>query len=209
LDRCLPLGGKKTEGGEALPVDVKADAERLPWQLEEDEDGAALGEPKWHALWTRSHFEQIVHDQLQAKTFEMFLPKINIWSRRGGLRCLTQVPLFPGYLFIRRAVDKRSYNEICKTRGLVRILGERWDRLASIPEKEIEGIKKVLDSRLHAVPHAYVREGQRVRISRGPLKDVEGILLKIKPEKGLFVVSVDLLQRSVAVEIDCTLIVAA
>ncbi|HEY1269863.1 MAG TPA: transcription termination/antitermination NusG family protein [Candidatus Binatia bacterium] len=192
-----------------MPVDVKADAERLPWQLDEDEDCAALGGPKWHALWTRSHFEQIVHDQLQAKSFEMFLPKINIWSRRGGLRCLTQVPLFPGYLFIRRAVDKRSYNEICKTRGLVRILGERWDRLASIPEKEIEGIKKVLDSRLHAVPHAYVREGQRVRISRGPLKDVEGILLKIKPEKGLFVVSVDLLQRSVAVEIDCTLIVAA
>src|ERR1051326_7559069 len=143
------------------------------------------------------------------KNFEMFLPKINIWSRRGGLRCLTQVPLFPGYLFIRHAIDKHSHNEICKTRGLVRILGERWDRLASIPEKEIEGIKRVLDSRLHAMPHAYVREGQRVRISRGPLKDVEGMLLKIKPEKGLFVVSVDLLQRSVAVEIDCTLIVAA
>ncbi|HKA33133.1 MAG TPA: transcription termination/antitermination NusG family protein [Candidatus Binatia bacterium] len=192
-----------------MPVDVKADAERLLWQIDEDDEGVALGAPKWHALWTRSHFEQIVHDQLQAKNFEMFLPKINIWSRRGGLRCLTQVPLFPGYLFIRHAVDKHSYNEICKTRGLVRILGERWDRLASIPEKEIESIKKVLGSRLHAMPHAYVREGQRVRISRGPLKDVEGMLLKIKPEKGLFVVSVDLLQRSVAVEIDCTLIVAA
>jgi len=59
------------------------------------------------------------------------------------------------------------------------------------------------------MPHSFVREGQRVRISRGPLKDVEGILLKIKPDKGLFVVSIDLLQRSVAVEIDCTLVAAA
>jgi transcription antitermination factor NusG len=186
------------------------DAERKLWPLEEDDEaGAALGEPKWHALWTRSHCEQLVHDQLAAKKFSLFLPKINVWSRRGGLRCLTQTPLFPGYLFVRHAVGKLSYNEISKTRGLVRILGERWDRLASIPEKEIESIRKVLDSRLQAMPHAYVREGQRVRIRRGPLQDVEGILLRIKPEKGLFVVSVDLLHRSVAVEIDCTLVGAA
>jgi transcription termination/antitermination protein NusG len=199
----------RTEGGEALPLDMKLDAEKFLWSLDEEEDGASSAEPKWHALWTRSHCEQLVHDQLGAKRFEVFLPKINIWSRRGGLRCLTQTPLFPGYLFVRHPITKHSYQEICKTRGLVRILGERWDRLASIPEKEIDGIKKVLDSRLQAMPHAYVREGQRVRISRGPLKDVEGMLVRIKPEKGLFVVSVDLLQRSVAVEIDCTLVVAA
>lgn len=191
-----------------MPMEINGDAQRL-WSPEEEEDSALSAEPKWHALWTRSHCEQLVHDQLTAKRFQTFLPKINIWSRRGGLRCLTQVPLFPGYLFIRHGIDKQSYNEICKTRGLVRILGERWDRLASIPEKDIEGVQKVLESRLQAMPHAYVREGQRVRINRGPLKDVEGILLRIKPEKGLFVISVDLLQRSVAVEIDCTLIVAA
>lgn len=209
MHRFLPLKGLRTEGGEALSLDVKLDAEQLLWPLDEEEDRTSHGDPKWHALWTRSHCEQLVHDQLGAKHFEVFLPKINIWSRRGGLRCLTQIPLFPGYLFIRHAIDKQSYNDVCKTRGLVRILGERWDRLASIPEKEIEGIKRVLDSSLHAMPHAYVREGQRVRISRGPLKDIEGMLLRIKPEKGLFVVSVDLLQRSVAVEIDCTLVVAA
>ena len=192
-----------------MPLEIKSDAEKLLWSIDEEDDGAAASDPKWHALWTRSHCEQLVHDQLGAKRFEVFLPKINIWSRRGGLRCLTQVPLFPGYLFIRHAVNKQSYHDICKTRGLVRILGERWDRLASIPEREIDGIKRILDSRLHAMPHAYVREGQRVRISRGSLKDVEGMLVTIKPEKGLFVVSVDLLQRSVAVEIDCTMVVAA
>ncbi|MGH7768484.1 MAG: transcription termination/antitermination protein NusG [Candidatus Binatia bacterium] len=189
--------------------DAKLILDPALWPSDDEGENVQVGEPKWHALWTRSHCEQLVHDQLAAKKFDLFLPKINIWSRRAGLRCLTQVPLFPGYLFVRRAIDKRSYTEICKTRGLVRILGERWDRLAAIPENEIESIQRVLNSDYRAVPHSFVREGQRVRISRGPLKDVEGILLRIKPDKGLFVVSIDLLQRSVAVEIDCTLVAAA
>jgi transcription termination/antitermination protein NusG len=191
-----------------LPLEAKLKMEPAYWPVDDGEN-QPLGEPKWHALWTRSHFEQSVYDQLAAKQFDVFLPKINVWSRRAGLRCLTPVPLFPGYLFVRRAIDKQSYIDICKTRGLVRILGERWDRLAAVPENEIESIQRVLESSDHAVPHAFVREGQRVRISRGPLKDVEGILLRIKPDKGLFVVSIDLLQRSVAVEIDCTLVAAA
>jgi len=192
-----------------LPLDAKLERDPARWPVDDEERNDRLGEPKWHALWTRSHCEQLVHDQLAAKDFDLFLPKINVWSRRAGLRCLTQVPLFPGYLFVRGAIDKRSYTEICKARGLVRILGESWDRLAAIPEYEIESIQRVLNSDLPAMPHSFVREGQRVRISRGPLKDVEGILLKIKPDKGLFVVSIDLLQRSVAVEIDCTLVAAA
>lgn len=192
-----------------MPLDAKLERDPARWPVDDEERNDRLGEPKWHALWTRSHCEQLVHDQLAAKDFDLFLPKINVWSRRAGLRCLTQVPLFPGYLFVRGAIDKRSYTEICKARGLVRILGESWDRLAAIPEYEIESIQRVLNSDLPAMPHSFVREGQRVRISRGPLKDVEGILLKIKPDKGLFVVSIDLLQRSVAVEIDCTLVAAA
>jgi transcription termination/antitermination protein NusG len=191
-----------------LPLDTNLELDPALWPSDGDEN-EPVGEPKWHALWTRSHCEQLVHDQLAAKKFDLFLPKINVWSRRAGLRCLTQVPLFPGYLFVRRAMDKRSYTEICKARGLVRILGERWDRLAVIPEGEIMGVQKVLSSEHQAVPHSFVREGQRVRITRGPLKDVEGILLRNKPDKGLFVVSIDLLQRSVAVEIDCTQVVTA
>lgn len=192
-----------------MPQDANIEFKSPVWPIDQEEENRQPGAPKWHALWTRSHCEQLVHDQLASKKFELFLPKINIWSRRAGLRCLTQVPLFPGYLFVHHAVDKFSYNEICKTRGLVRILGERWDRLAPVAEKDIDGIKRVLDSQLQAMPHPYVRQGQRVRICRGPLKDVEGVLLKIKPEKGLFVVSIDLLQRSVAVEIDCTLVTPA
>jgi transcription antitermination factor NusG len=117
--------------------------------------------------------------------------------------------LFPGYLFLRQAMDKFSYIEILKAQGVSRILGERWDRLAAIPEREIAAIQKVLESRIGATLHPYLKEGQRVRITRGPLAQVEGILVRINPEKGLLVVSIDLLRRSVAVEVDCTLAVPA
>jgi transcription antitermination factor NusG len=190
-----------------LPLNANLEMEPAVWPADEEAENTA--QPEWHALWTRSNCEQLVHDQLAGKGFQLFLPKINVWSRRGGLRTLAQLPLFPGYLFIHQAVNKRSYYEICKARGLVRVLGERWDRLAAVPEKEIETIQKVLESRLQATSYPYVREGQRVRINRGPLKDVEGILLRMKPDKGLFVVSIELLKRSVAVEIDCTLVVPA
>jgi transcription antitermination factor NusG len=117
--------------------------------------------------------------------------------------------MFPGYLFLRHAMDKVSFIEVHKTRGLVRMLGERWDRLAVAPEQEIEAVQKLLDARLPAVPHPYLREGQRVRISQGPLAGVEGLLVRIKPNKGLLVLSINLLQRSVAVEVDCTWVAAA
>ncbi len=117
--------------------------------------------------------------------------------------------MFPGYLFLQHAMDKLSYIEVRKARGLVRILGECWDRLAVVPDKEIDAIQRVLQSCLPALPHPYLREGSRVRIIRGPLVDVEGILLRTKPTKGLVVLSLDLLQRSVAVEIDCTHVIPA
>jgi transcription antitermination factor NusG len=117
--------------------------------------------------------------------------------------------MFPGYLFLRHAMDKSSYIEVRKTRGLVCVLGERWDCLAEVPDSEIEAVQTALQASIPVFAHAYLREGQRVRITRGPLADVEGILVRQKPDKGLLVLSVDLLRRSVAVEVDCTWAVAA
>ena len=163
----------------------------------------------WHALWTRSHCEQLVHDQLAAKGFDLFLPKIDRWSRRGGLRHLIRVPMFPGYVFLHRAMDRGSYVEILKARGLVQVLGERWDRLATIPDGEIDAIQRIVGARVPTLLYPYLREGQRVRITQGPLADVEGILIRTKPNRGLLVVSVDLLRRSVAAHVDCTWVVPA
>ena len=165
--------------------------------------------PNWHAAWTRSHCEKLVRDQLADKGFETFLPEITAWTRKGGVRCRTSVPMFPGYVLLRHAMDKESYIDAVKTRGLVRILGERWDRLAVIAEREVDSIRKVLEADLTPRPYPYMRVGQRVRIRGGPLAGVEGILLQTIPERGLLVLSIELFRRSIAVEVDCTLATAA
>jgi transcription antitermination factor NusG len=163
----------------------------------------------WFALWTHSHCEQLVHDQLHARGFRMFLPTIRTWSRRAGKQRLLAVPMFQSYLFIHHAIEKRSYIEILKTRGLVRILGPRWDSLIPVPDAEIGALQRIQDADLTILPHPYMREGQRVRIEQGPLAGLEGILVRNRPNRGVLVLSVDLLRQSVAVEVDCTAVVPA
>jgi transcription antitermination factor NusG len=161
---------------------------------------------QWFALWTHSHCEQAVHDQLVAKGFESFLPTIRTWSRRAGTQRLIPLPMFPSYLFVHQAMDKRSYIEILKSKGLVRILGARWDSLTRVADTEIEALQRIQNTKLAVTPHPYLQEGQRVRINAGPLAGVEGILARSRPNRGLLVISVDLLRQSVAVEVDCTLV---
>jgi transcription antitermination factor NusG len=141
--------------------------------------------------------------------FHAFLPTMDVWSRRAGIRRRIPVPIFPGYLFLHHAMDKAAYIEVRKTRGLVCILGERWDNLAEVPSSEIDAIRKVAQTRVPVLAHPYLHAGQRVRITRGPLADVEGILVRHKPDKGLLVLSIELLRRSIAVEVDCTCVAPA
>jgi len=163
----------------------------------------------WYALYTRSHCEQLVYNQLATKGFHVFLPMLEMWSRRAGQRHLVSVPLFPSYLFLHHTMDKVGYIEVRKARGLVCILGERWDRLSVVPDVEIEAIQQVLRSRLPALPYPYLKEGQRIRITHGALAGLEGILVHSIPGKGRLVISIELLRRSVAVEVDWSTVVSA
>jgi transcription termination/antitermination protein NusG len=164
----------------------------------------AIDTTSWFVLWTQSHCERLVTDQLAAKGFEVFLPTMRTWSRQRGARKMISLPMFPGYSFIRHDVDRYSYVEILKTRGVVRILGDGWERLAPVPDADVEAIQRLVESDVPVFPHTYLREGQWVRIVDGPLRGVEGVLLQAKPSKGLLVISVELLRRSVAVEVDGT-----
>jgi len=165
--------------------------------------------PHWHVLWTRSHCEQQVLEQLAGHGFDLFFPRMETWLHRSGSRRLRSVPMFPGYLFLRTVMDRSSYIEVRKARGLVAVLGEAWDRLAIVPDTEIDGIRRVVDTHTPALPYPYLHEGEWVRITRGPLADLEGALVRIQRNKGLLVVSVELLGRSVAVEVECTSAVPA
>jgi transcription antitermination factor NusG len=170
---------------------------------------AASAQGAWYALWTHSHCEQLVHDQLAGKGLRVFYPTIDVWAKRQRGRRLLQAPMFPGYLFIRDALEKETHLAVRKTRGVVRVLGERWDRLSTIPEEDIDRVRRVVDARQPVLPVPYLREGQRARIVSGPLAGVEGVLVESRARRGLLVLSVHLLQQSVAVVVDGTDVVPA
>lgn|GEM_PF-442700 len=161
-------------------------------------------QPAWHVLWTRSNFEHRVHDELAAKDYDVFLPLISRWALGAKGQPYRMEPMFKGYLFVRHAIDKASFLDISKTKGVVSMLGKSWNRLAQVPEEEIAGIKQLMESRMPATPYPYLKAGTEVRIVRGPMLNMRGILVKTDHKKGYFVVSVQLLQRSVAVSIDCS-----
>ena len=156
----------------------------------------------WHAIWTRSHREHTVARQLQASRFEIFLPEMSAWSRRGGQLRLIPVPMFPGYLFVRGPIAKPRYVDLLKARGVVRVLGDSWDRLAPVPDSEVEAIRRVVTANVVVLPHAHLQSGDRVTVVDGPLAGVEGIYVHDRPQRGRLVLSIDLLGRSVAVDID-------
>ena len=164
----------------------------------------AQNSPDWNVLWTRSNCEQLVHDQLAGKGFESFLPMTSKWSTRAGVRRRIRVPMFPTYLFIRGIVDKTSHVEVRKARGLVQVLGERWDRPQLVPEQQVGAIKMLSESEEDTVAVPYLQVGQRVRVVFGPLTGIEGMLVRSNSRTGLLVLSIALLQRSVAAEVHCS-----
>lgn len=165
----------------------------------------------WHVLWTHSNSEQLVRDQLVAKDYEVFLPMIHQWSlvnargsARGQAKPVRRVPMFRGYMFLRHRINRTAYIDISNTRGLVHILGPRWDHLAQVPDEELASIKQAVESDESLLPYPYLKVGTRVRIVRGALANTQGILVRTELANGLLVISVGLLQRSVAVKVNCS-----
>ncbi|MFQ6078442.1 MAG: transcription termination/antitermination protein NusG [Thermodesulfobacteriota bacterium] len=155
----------------------------------------------WYAVYIRSRHEQKVNDRLKEKNIETFLPLIERWSRRKDRRKRIHLPLFPGYLFVHTLMDNDTRLEILKTESVVRIL-RNGGKPATIPDEQINAIKVLMKSGISPTPHPYLKEGMRVRVVHGPLIGIEGILTKTKPNKHRLVLSVDILQESVSVEID-------
>ena len=109
--------------------------------------------------------------------------------------------MFPGYLFVRDAMTKTRYVEMLSVRGIVRVLEDGWMRLTPIPDADINAIQRIVESGVAVFPYPLLHRGDRVRVVEGPLSGVEGIFIKASQQKGCLVVTVDLLGRSVAVEI--------
>ncbi len=155
----------------------------------------------WYAVHTRSRFEQKVFDGLRGKSIESFLPKMLVMSRRKDRRKKILVPLLPGYVFVQSDLNNREYIEILKTVGVVRMVGIKG-RPAPAREEEIASLM-ILDGTDRTVQNrAYMNRGDRIMIMEGPLKGLVGYYLRHKGQSDKVVVSVDLLQRSLEVEIE-------
>jgi transcription antitermination factor NusG len=152
----------------------------------------------WYALQVRPRFEKVIASMLLYKGYEGFLPLYRKRSRWSDRIKEIQFPLFPGYLFCRFDINKRL--PILVTPGVMHVVGI-GKTPHPVDEAEIAALQAVVISGLQAEPRSYLTAGQKVRIEIGPLAGVEGILVAIKGAKRL-VLSVNLLQRSVSVEID-------
>ncbi len=152
----------------------------------------------WYGVRTKSNHEKVAAVVLENKGYEQFLPTYRCRRRWSDRVVETNQPLFPGYVFCR--FDAKRRLPIIMTPGVISVVGYGKEP-APIADSEIEAIQAVRRSGLAAEPCPYLREGERVRVNRGALEGVEGILLNKKSEWRM-VVSITMLQRSLSVEID-------
>ncbi len=155
-------------------------------------------ETRWMAIRVRSRFEKIAAEALRQKGYEYFLPLYRskrVWSDRTKW---LELPLFPGYLFCRFNVRNRV--PVLECPGVMHIVGIGKTPIP-VDDGEITALQRIVRSGLPVAPCDFLQLGQRVRIRSGPLEGVQGILVDMR-KRHRIVVSVSLLRRSVAVELD-------
>jgi transcription antitermination factor NusG len=155
----------------------------------------------WYGIRTKSNQEKLATLFLASKGYAPYLPLYSERRRWSDRTVITERPLFPGYFFCR--FDAAQRRGILTTPGIVSVLGFN-NQPAPIPSSEIEAVEAVVRSGVLAQPCPFLREGQRIRVTYGSLEGLEGILIRQKTEWRL-VVSINMLQRSISVEVnrDC------
>ena len=158
----------------------------------------------WYAVHTRSRHEERVHLGLAQKGFHAFLPRMEVWSKRKDRRKRIQIPMFPGYLFVDvPALDNRTKVDLLKTFGVVRLLGKPHSaEPIPVPDTRIDAIQRIVHSKVEVQQLQYPRVGEPARIVDGPFSGIEGMVIRTDYEKELFVIEIELLQRSVAIRME-------
>jgi transcription antitermination factor NusG len=158
--------------------------------------------PKWYALYTRSRFEKKMLGELTDRNIEVFLPMREVLSRWKDRKKRVWLPLFPGYIFVNHINTPENRYKILNIPGAVRFVGHEG-RAEPVPEEQIQSVRKFLESKIAMDPYPYLKKGSRVEIVAGPLKGIQGILVK-KRGRFRFVLQVDLIRQAVSVEIDAS-----
>ncbi len=159
---------------------------------------ASCRDQPWWAVYTRHQHEKTVADMLSTKGFDVFLPLYGSLRRWKDRKKMLSLPLFPCYVFVKGNLQRKL--QVVTTPGVHMIL-YHGEKVAMIPDAEIQAIRAAVEGRFRVEPHPFLKCGDRVRVIRGSLKGVEGILTR-KKNLSRLILSVAMLAQSVAVEID-------
>jgi len=154
---------------------------------------------QWFALRTRSRHEKKVATEIAAKGIFAFLPIITRKHKWSDRYKMVELPLFPCYLFVRMDSSAETRVTVLRTSGAVGFIGN-GGRGTPIPDAQIDSVRSILEQGVEFSLHPYLAINQRVRIRGGSLDGVEGVLLAKNTDQSL-VVSIDLIQRSVAIRV--------
>ena len=169
---------------------------------QEQPDRRDIWTPQWYALYTRSRFEKKMLSELTDRNIEVFLPMREVLSRWKDRKKRIWIPLFPGYIFINHVDTPENRYKILNVPGAVRFVSVEG-HAEPIPEEQIQSVRRFLETKLAIDPYPYIKVGSRVEIIAGPLKGIQGILVK-KRGRFRFVLQVDLIRQAVSVEIDAS-----
>jgi transcription antitermination factor NusG len=158
----------------------------------------------WYAVHTRSRHEDKAYAGLTLKDFNAFLPKIEVWSKRQDRKKKILLPMFSGYLFVELMdLNPETRVEVLKTFGVVKILGNPSScEPVAVPDDRIAAIQKIINSKVEIQHFQYPDVGGRARITNGPFKGMEGSVITTDFKKELFVITIDLLHRSIAIKLE-------
>ena len=158
----------------------------------------------WYAVHTKSRHEDRAHAGLMQKAHTVFLPKIEVWSKRKDRKKKILLPMFPGYLFIELSdLSPETRLDVLKTFGVVKILGNpSGSEPVPVPDDKIEAIRKIINSKVEIQHFQYPDVGKPARITDGPFKGIEGVVCGADYKKELFVITIEMLQRSIAIKLE-------
>jgi transcription antitermination factor NusG len=160
------------------------------------------GLPAWYALYTRSRFEKKLMSELSERSIEVFLPMREVLSRWKDRKKRIWIPLFPGYIFVHQVDTPANRYRVLNVPGAVRFVGFN-SQTVPIPQEQIDGVRRFLETNLAMDPYPYMTIGRRVEVIAGPLKGIQGKLVQ-KKGRFRFVIQVDLIRQAVSVEIDAS-----
>ena len=153
----------------------------------------------WYVLHTKSRFENVVNEGLAKKSIDVFLPKIKVRSKRRDRKAMIQVPLFPGYVFVKTDLNPYEHIEIVKTFGAVRIIGNKDSPLA-VSQESIESLQIMVAGNNDVTTGKHLRKGDIVMVINGPFAGVAGTFIRYKGKERV-VVYIEALGQFASVEV--------